>query len=299
MSCRGTSSQCLHPSPGEHVVTKQGVLSPSRPEMDHGCPGLLDGVGHQYCKARRDGKRLKARDIRWSELRRGSKTKALAKEKGQVERERCKSKQAGPGGGMRLPSSTGCMDTPDVGPESNPLRLSISLGKWIACLPRWILKTRTKLAFCLRRSFAVVRRSLETSSTVFSLPLASLDCFLSSGPGLSHRRWTSVCHSRLINMWILVLDFLYLSRWPTCDELRRTPTAKQLKVFDHLRRSITVCGAVLVFQLEQSCETCPAFASGYMQRGREPFREDPNLLNRDEFPELTPYRSLCADRLRI
>ena len=146
---------------------------------------------------------------------------------------------------MRLPSSTGCMDTPDVGPESNPLRLSISLGKWIACLPRWILKTRAKLAFCLRRSFAVVRRSLETSSTVFPLPLASLDCFLSSGPGLSHRRWTSVCHARLINMWLLVLDFLYLSRWPTCDELRRTPAAKQLKVFHHLRRSITVCGAVL------------------------------------------------------
>jgi hypothetical protein len=46
--------------------------------------------------------------------------------------------------------------------------------------------------------------------------LASSDCFASSGPGLSLRRWTSLCLTPVVNMWIWVLDFcIYLSPWPT------------------------------------------------------------------------------------
>eukprot|EP00435_Cladocopium_sp_Y103_P041190 s587_g11.t1 len=180
----------------------------------------------------------------------------------------------------------------------------------------WILKTRTKFAFCLRRSFAVKRRSPESSSTVFPLPLASLECFLSSGPGLSVRRWTSRCRARIINLWILVLDFLYLSRWPTADELRRTPSSKQLAVFEHLRRSLTVCGNPLdefplcpgrtgpelgasIFQVEKFAETCPVFESGYMAAERMDFKEKPDLVPVSRHPELAPYRSLCADRLKL
>ena len=204
----------------------------------------------------------------------------------------------------------------EEGLESNPLKETISLGRWTSCLPRWILKTRAKFAFCLRRSFAVRRRSQESSSTVFPLPLASLDCFLSSGPGLSARRWTSVCRARILNLWILVLDFLFLSRWPTADELRRIPSPRQLAVFEHLRRSLTVCGSPLdqfplcpgrtgpelgasIFQLERFAETCPSFETGYMDSESVDFKEKPNLVPVSEHPELAPYRSLCTDRLRL
>ena len=54
-----------------------------------------------------------------------------------------------------------------------------------------------------------------------------------------------------------------------------------------------------LYQLEQFCETCPAFAAGYMQGEREPFQEKSDLFDKEQFPELVPYRSLCANRLRI
>ena len=69
------------------------------------------------------------------------------------------------------------------GLESNPLAETINLCQWAICLPRWILRSRTKFASCLARSFAVKHRSSETVSTVFPLPLPALDLFEGSGPG--------------------------------------------------------------------------------------------------------------------
>jgi hypothetical protein len=109
-------------------------------------------------------------------------------------------------------------------------------------LPRWILRSRTKFAFCLASSFAAKRRSAETASAVFPLPLPSLDCFEGSGPRLSKRRLWTLAKTRLLNVWTLVLDFLFLGRWPTLDELRRSPSTEQLLVFDRLWTCLTACG---------------------------------------------------------
>ena len=128
------------------------------------------------------------------------------------------------------------------GLESNPLTANINLCQWAICMPRWILRSRTKLAFCLARSFAAKCRSPLTTSTVFPLPLPSLDCFGGSGPNLSKRRLWSLAKTRLLNVWVLVLDFLYLGRLPTFEEMRRSPSAVQLDVFARLRTMLTVCG---------------------------------------------------------
>eukprot|EP00435_Cladocopium_sp_Y103_P075270 s60_g55.t1 len=45
--------------------------------------------------------------------------------------------------------------------------------------------------------------------------------------------------------------------------------------------------------------SCPAFESGYMEPATMPFTEEPGLVSEHEHPELVPYRSLCASRLRI
>ena len=105
------------------------------------------------------------------------------------------------------------------GLESNPLTSSISLSSWVSCLPRWILRTRTGFSRCLASAFAVVRRSDAATTAIFPLPLACLKCFGSSGPGLSRKRFWSLCKARLVNVWILVLNFMYLGRWPSHEEL--------------------------------------------------------------------------------
>ena len=90
----------------------------------------------------------------------------------------------------RLDSSKeGCGDF-EGGPESNPLSQTISLDRWISCLPRWILKSKTEFAFRLTALFADLRRSHETSTTVFPLPLivsmvAAPDCRAGGGGHLA------------------------------------------------------------------------------------------------------------------
>ena len=207
----------------------------------------------------------------------------------------------------------------DRGPEPNPLISTVSFQRWSAALPRWILKTRTKFAFCLAKTFSILRRSEETASTLFPLPLPSLDCFRSSGPGLSRRRFQSLCKSRLLNIWVLVLDFLYLGRWPSVDELRRCPSQQQVAVFERLRTFASVCGDAqeefslcpgrsspelgsALFQLEsfrRSCHDLKILKSGYMENEWTPFTPGTKLLPVESFPELQPYRSLDAGRLRL
>ena len=204
----------------------------------------------------------------------------------------------------------------NVGPESNPLVATMSLSRWALCLPRLILKTRTKFSHCLARSFAVLRRSPETASAVFPLPLESLDSFRGGGPHLSKKRLWTLAKNRLLHVWTLVLDFMFLGRWPTASELRRSPTPEQLSVFRRLRTMVSACGdaqalfpvcpgrsgpelGAQLFQLESFCMSCPALASGYMESESIPAKPDPGLLSASDFPELLPYRSLDADRLKL
>ena len=123
-------------------------------------------------------------------------------------------------------------------PEPNPLVAKITFQQWLACLPRWILRTRAKFAALLARSFAILRRSEETATTLFPLPLPCLECFRSSGPNLSKKRHLSVCRARLLNIWVLLLC---LGRIPSFDELRRCPSSQQLAVFARSRTFMSVC----------------------------------------------------------
>ena len=114
----------------------------------------------------------------------------------------------------------------------------------------------------------------------------------------------------------MVLDFMYLGRWPSLEELRRSPSAEQRAVFARLRTMIAVCGDARepvsmcpgrtgpelgsqLFQLERFCDVCPDFVSGYMQGFKQPFVADPGLLSVHEHPELMPYRSLDVSRLKL
>ena len=116
-----------------------------------------------------------------------------------------------------------------------------------------------------------------------------------------------------MNVWILVLNFMYLGRWPSHEELQRCPNGLQEDVFARLRAFVIACGEAQVqfslcpgrsspelgaalFQLEQFCQRCPELGTGYLEH-EVPFREQPNLLSAEKHPELLPYRSLDASRL--
>ena len=228
----------LHSQSPQRAVKGKSIHTSRKPAMDYGSPCLRKGVGLDLRQEVGISCTSKVKSIcQFLPGGRSTKAKSHPQEEGKGVRKRKPCLPTEPGRG-RLNTAVSAIYEPgkDEGPVPNPLTSRIAFHRWISCLPRWILRTHTKLAWCLSScSFAILRRSSVTSSALLPLPLVSLDCFRGSGPGLSCKRFRSLCKDRLLNVWILVLDFLYLGRWPTVDELRRCPSQEQLVVFKRLR----------------------------------------------------------------
>ena len=177
-------------------------------------------------------------------------------------------------------------------------------------------QSRTDFSWHLRRSFdfSLLQRS-ELSTTALPLPLPSSSTWCwGSFPKLS-RRLSKLARARLLHVVVLALNHLYLGRYPSLAELGRRPTAAQTVILSRLRSHLAVCwssdepfpvapgrsGPELVSalcQLEAFVDACPMFQSNYID-GPVGFKEDPSLFPADEFPQLVPYRSLDASRLRL
>eukprot|EP00438_Fugacium_kawagutii_P001504 Skav202550 [mRNA] locus=scaffold2011:388236:392729:- [translate_table: standard] len=115
----------------------------------------------------------------------------------------------------------------------------------------------------------------------------------------------------------MVLNQLYLGRFPTNDEIRRQPGELHERVYRRLRGCLTVCGASremfplapgragpqlaeAFMHLESFVESCAEFGDAY-SRSRTPelYVENSSLLPLDEFPQLEPHRNLQPNRLKI
>ena len=312
----------LHQQTTKHPISLQNLLPPCGSTMGDGGSCFYKRTrGHQQQAPRDHGRSGGRRPERPGILRSTTKRKGSAKASRQGKGKEPKCGSAGSGGGVRAsggndPPSSPKNSSPE-GPEPNPLADSISFTTWAICLPRWILRSRTDLAWHLRRSFQVsVPQPAKLSTTVFPLPLpsSSLWCW-GSFSKLSRRRLLKLCRARLLHVIVFALDFLYLGRYPTVEELWRRPSVSQTAVHSRLRAFVAVCGSsgelfplapgrsgpelgAALMQLERFIDSEPVFQGGYLD-GPVRFREDPDLFPRDEFPQLFPYRSLDSARLKL
>ena len=276
-------------------------------KMDHCGSGILERDGHDSVE--------EARAHRWTaKAAHGDSRRANSKNKARSQEER-KGK-----GSASFKSGRDRGDLDQGGPteKPNPLTESIDFDSWCICLPRWIFATRTPFSWSLLKSFSAMRCGRETmSTTVFPLPAPCLDQLAGSGPGLSKKRFAKLARGRLLHVIVMILDYLYLGRFPNDEELRRIPNATQVSIFDRLRNLIAVCGASrekfplvpgrsgpklaeALLHLESFVTSCSSLADGYT-RVRDPklYVEDPSLLPLDEYPQLVPHRDLDPSRLKI
>ena len=231
----------------------------------------------------------------------------------------------GGGGGLRLQSSSlngGKTDDRHVFPGDggalggNPLHQTISFQAWALAFPRWILRTRTSLAFNLFKSFTAEWRSSSSSTATFPLPAPYPGCFAGGGPHLSKKRLAQLAQQRALHVAVVILNKMYLGRYASLDELGRRPNAWQRKRLGQLRSFYVACGGyqerfplapgrsgpelgASLYQLEKFLEEEAQFASCYMDFKPFMFKDDPDLFPRDDFPQLVPYKSLQVDRLRL
>ena len=145
-------------------------LTSSRSKMDYHRSRVSQGDGHDRGKEVRAGRSKFQREGPQFQF----KSKVHSKEERQ--RTRAEAAQSGRGLGGSL-----------VSPRPNPLSSTISFETWCACLPRWILNSRTKFSWFLQRSFSAMRHDQKCMPTaVFPLPSPGVGCF--TGGGLKLRK---------------------------------------------------------------------------------------------------------------
>ena len=152
-------------------------------------------------------------------------------------------------------------------------------------------------------------------TTAFPLPMPVLPRFGKGSSHLSRRRFLKLSRARVLHVVIFSLNYIYLGRFPSLEEMSRRPSALQLGVIARLQSLIAVCGSerapfptapgrsgpqlsASLLQMEHFVRSCGLFEGGYMS-GRVSFAEDPKLHPVSDFPQLVPYRSLDASRLRL
>ncbi len=127
---------------------------------------------------------------------------------------------------------------------------------------------------------------------------------------------SSLASRRLLNTVVVALNYMYLGRAATSEEIGRCPNARQRSCYSRLRTLIAACGTspepfalapgrsgpelgASLFQLEKFLDR-PEFAEvGYREAYYQKFEDDPLLFPEETYPQLRPYRSLDSSRLKL
>lgn len=194
------------------------------------------------------------------------------------------------------------------GLESSPLDSSLDFITWTI----WILKCRTAFGFAVRRSFTAVGGAPLPPTAAFPLPIPYPTVWHGGGPGLSKLRFKKLAMKRLLNLVVLALDFQYLGRAPTAEEIGRCPNKWQVRCYDRLRTLLAACGTdpepfplapgrsgpelgACLFQLEQFLAKPLLLERGYRERLGADFVDDPSIFPEELYPQLRPYRSMAVE----
>ena len=125
-----------------------------------------------------------------------------------------------------------------------------------------------------------------------------------------------IAHKRFLNIIVAALNYQYLGRATSLEEIRRCPNTWQRPCSDRLRTLIAACGTdpepfslapgrsgpelgAALFQLEQFVELPEVAVGGYKGLYFQRFFDDPPLFPEELYPQLRPYRSLDASRLKL
>ena len=302
---RGPASGDLYESPVVPVVESPKFRTASRSKMGHGGVGVPEGTRRYLGEEGRDSRRsFRFRDWVRSKGPKGS--KAQPQEEGRRPR-----KQE-PRGGERLEGGFQCSEALDF------LRRDAEFIDWAISLPRLVLKTRTRFAWHLLQTFSIETHGDAMITAALPLPAPFPGCFRGGGPGLSRRRLRTLAQKRLVHLLVLVIDWLYLGRCPSGEELRRSPNDVQKKIIEELYARVAASGyrseamsmvpgrsgselIARLDELERFLDENLSFGGDYGGDVRQwlACSKKEADARAEEFPQLRLYRNLDVSRLKI
>ena len=286
----------------------QTICSDGQPEVGASGPAVLEGVRHHSHTASGSGLSKSTSNpepIDTSHHKPKAQAKAKSMGKGKANRA-----TAGTGGGIDRSLSDEARLTEDI-----------SFLQFLASLPRWVLRSRTRFGSFLSKSFHVKRTGSCPSSAIFPLPAPRLGLFEPQGsPSTSATQWKKLCLQRALHVVVMALNFVHNGlRFPDLDLLGRCPNALQLSVFRRLRAlwlrvtflvdSLSLLAGPVLNSLRvlSSSSILPALFLRWTPIPTLVPLWTLNLwkrlvgsgLNIAQFSAIQPYRSLVTSRLKI
>ena len=307
---RRPSSEHLHQPHGGHILQAESLCTSGQSKMGSQCSHLHQGVGHH--PEPESGCHPTAKQSK--PTRSEGQSKATAKEISKGEKLATKRSARRRGAVKSLEHADQQM------PASALHKASMTVPRFLAALPRWILATRTQFASFLASTFFIQRWGSTPASVVFPLPFADFDIFASSGPKLSRRRWKCLLRKRARHIVIAALNFIHGGvTQKDVSLLGRCPNQMQRLVHKRLWALIATCdspeieelsmvpgrsGTEFIARLQELEEFIAKSglleASGYHEGSEDLELKKVGVAHlKEESLPVKPYRQLDSSRLKL
>ena len=189
---------------------------------------------------------------------------------------------------------------------------TLTFSRWCSELFVRVLRSRTAFSAFVLKSIRVPRSQKMSTSALFPVPLPHIDAFRRMPPGCSAVKRNKIHFHRALNIVILALNFWWSDgRNTDLGLLGRSPNSSQRNVIDRVKRLILAdgpgasfsavsCGRKypqLIARLSElsECVTRLGVGAGPYSRVFQGCEVPPSVVA----PELQPFRSLDADRLKL
>ena len=206
-----------------------------------------------------------------------------------------------------LPSSQEPQSLPGIGVDR------LSFGRWCSLLTVSVLRTRSPFASFLLATLHLQRSDQASSSSAFPLPIPFAGVFAKMPPGLSACRRKRIHFRRAVHVVVMALNFWWSgSCFIPMEHLERAPSKNQRALLRRISGLMLADGPLESFEVLRSGRRFPqliarlAEISGLVTKlgiGAGPYeRTYPGHdvpMDSSMFPELEPYRSLDASRLKV
>ena len=190
---------------------------------------------------------------------------------------------------------------------------SLNFNRWCASIAFAVLRTRTKFSSFLRATLHLQRSGCASSSAAFPLPVPFPGAFARMPPGLSSTKRKRRNLHRAVHVVVMALNFWWSgSCFIPLEHLERAPSKSQqtmlrrivsLMLADGPREDFEVLASGrkfhhLIARLADLSDCLTKLGAGACPYDKKyPGHSVP--LDSQRFPELEPYKSLDAGRLKV
>ena len=190
---------------------------------------------------------------------------------------------------------------------------SLTFNKWCSFLAISVLRTRSPFSSFLLSTLHL-QRSLDTSrSPAFPLPVPFPGVFAKMPSGLSAIKRRRCHFRRALHVIIMALNFWWCgSSSISLELLRRTPSPSQMKIIRRISSLVLADGPAESFDVSRCGRRFPNLIARISElsdtltklgAGAGPYEKiypgHDVPMNNSLFPELEPYKSLDASRLKV